>query len=84
LFPRAYYLWNVAKDEDITLNSLKLFEIISPPIDFLMIGTGDQMMYNEKNNEIIKYFKTKGITTELMSTVKKKNSFNLNFFLLSL
>jgi uncharacterized protein len=69
LLPRAHYLWNVESNEQLTFESLKLFEIITPKVDLILIGTGKDMIYDDKNTEIIKQFKSIGISTEFMSTV---------------
>lgn len=76
LLPRAHYLWNVENNEKISLESLQLFEIITPKVDLIMIGTGKDMIYDQKSIEIIKHFREIGISAEFMSTV-------IIFFILS-
>ena len=64
--PKSWYLWNVSTLEDINFDSLKLFEIVRPKINFLLLGTGLEMHLMP---QLADKFKSIGITLETMSTV---------------
>eukprot|EP01091_Cochliopodium_minus_P014454 TRINITY_DN4901_c0_g2_i1.p2 TRINITY_DN4901_c0_g2~~TRINITY_DN4901_c0_g2_i1.p2 ORF type:complete len:181 (-),score=47.08 TRINITY_DN4901_c0_g2_i1:65-607(-) len=77
LFPRGYFLWDMIDYQSLTFDSLKFFEIIVPKVDILLIGTGKNLEYDSKNDEISKKFKINGITTEFMSTPNAIATFNI-------
>lgn len=54
IFPRMILAWNVDSTADITEQSLRLFCVLEPKLDILVIGTGDE----EVTLDMIKRIKT--------------------------
>lgn len=61
ILPTIFYHWRVKRPEDITPESLALFTIMEPPIEIVVVGTGDKLFrldpsihsYMRKNHNIL-------------------------------
>jgi len=62
LFPFNCFFWEVEKPSDITRNSLRIFEVIKPRPDILLIGTGKHGIPLDQS--FIEKFQNLGITLE--------------------
>jgi NADH dehydrogenase [ubiquinone] 1 alpha subcomplex assembly factor 3 len=71
-----FLLWEPRTFEDITIESLSIFELIYPTLEVLFIGCGD-IMLNQLPIEIIKHFRSKGIVIEATNTVNAAATFNV-------
>jgi NADH dehydrogenase [ubiquinone] 1 alpha subcomplex assembly factor 3 len=75
LLPRSVLLWDVATPDEITIESLSIFELIYPTIEVLFIGTG-YLPPNKYPYDIIRHFKSKGINIEISKTSTAAGTFN--------
>ena len=75
LLPNHLLLWNAKTINDITIDSLKVFEYIHPRLEVLLIGSGKEM--KQLSPEIIQYFKSKGIVVEISSSKNAATTFNV-------
>ena len=75
LLPNHLLLWNAKTINDITIDSLKVFEYIHPRLEVLLIGSGKEM--KQLSPEIIQYFKLKGIVVEISSSKNAATTFNV-------
>eukprot|EP00801_Mesodinium_rubrum_P005772 Mrub_05776.p1 GENE.Mrub_05776~~Mrub_05776.p1 ORF type:complete len:318 (-),score=90.45 Mrub_05776:100-1053(-) len=62
LFPSNAFFWEVSKPSEITSNSLRIFEVIKPRPDILLIGTGRHGV--QIDQRFIDKFKNLGIILE--------------------
>eukprot|EP01038_Epipyxis_sp_PR26KG_P005351 gene5351-7423_t len=76
LLPESFYLWKVSKFEDITIDSLSLFTLITPTIEVLFIGCGEKMP-RLLPKEIHSHFKSLGIVIEATNSVNAITTFNV-------
>lgn len=74
MFPTSAYAWNVARSEDINMNSLILFDLILPKIKMLIIGYGD---HGDKYDASIPMkLRKKGINCEILPTCHASTTYN--------
>lgn len=74
VFPRTILQWNVPTIEDITPESLSLFALLEPKLDIFVLGTGDKRI--QVRPEVLKFFQSHKISTEILSTEKACAIFN--------
>jgi len=77
IFPDAFFIWRVKDVYEITIESLAIFEIYSPPPSLVIIGTGHRR--REVDGDVIEYFSKKGISLEPYSSADAAAT--LNFLL---
>ena len=75
LLPNQMYLWSPKSIEDITIDSLRIFEHITPRLEVLFIGCGRTMQ--QIPIEIHEYFKQKGIILDVGSSRDSASTFNV-------
>ncbi|EIE21692.1 DUF498-domain-containing protein [Coccomyxa subellipsoidea C-169] len=68
-------VWNVKKREDITLDSVALLDLITPPPDLLIIGCGRSSMRLPK--AFTDGLSSKGISVEAIDTANAAATFNI-------
>lgn len=68
MFPRTVLAWNVNKVEDITENSLRLFTLMEPKPELLLIGTGDEPVTLDLIDRIHKILKPYDLAFEMLKT----------------
>ncbi|XP_058951222.1 NADH dehydrogenase [ubiquinone] 1 alpha subcomplex assembly factor 3 [Pocillopora verrucosa] len=74
IFPSAFYHWRIKKPEDITADSLTLFTIMEPPIEIVVVGTGEKII--RLPPEINNYMKKHNILLEVQDTPNATATFN--------
>jgi len=74
VLPSAFYHWRVVKPEDITAESLALFTIMEPPIEIVVVGTGEKIL--RLDPEIRSYLKKHNILLEVQDTANATATFN--------
>jgi uncharacterized protein len=67
LFSKSYFLWSCQKPEDISLESLTIFEIMNPLPENLIIGTGSGVY--KISDDIIDHYTKLGVKVEVMTSV---------------
>lgn len=77
VFNDAFFIWRVKDVHEITIESLSIFEIYSPSISLLIIGTGHRR--RDIDEEVIEYYSKKGIAIETYSSSDAAST--LNFLL---
>eukprot|EP00761_Pharyngomonas_kirbyi_P000146 gb/GECH01000146.1/.p1 GENE.gb/GECH01000146.1/~~gb/GECH01000146.1/.p1 ORF type:complete len:240 (+),score=69.95 gb/GECH01000146.1/:1-720(+) len=75
LLPNSALLWEAKTYEDITINSLGLFELLNPAPTILLLGTGDRAELLPA--EIYEYFQDRQISIEAMSSFHAAATFNV-------
>ncbi|CAM9401619.1 unnamed protein product [Sphacelaria rigidula] len=68
--PNSYFLWAPKTFDDITVESLRLVELVQPKIDLLLIGVGEKMM-SRLDPALMKHLRSKGIRVEQLDTVRR-------------
>ncbi|XP_072948628.1 NADH dehydrogenase [ubiquinone] 1 alpha subcomplex assembly factor 3 [Epargyreus clarus] len=74
IFPRAVLSWQVRNSDDITEGALRLFKILEPKIDLLIIG----LESNEPKtlNRVFRLAKQAQLNIELLQTERACSTFN--------
>eukprot|EP01027_Heterolobosea_sp_BB2_P000970 GEZU01001461.1.p1 GENE.GEZU01001461.1~~GEZU01001461.1.p1 ORF type:complete len:268 (-),score=47.60 GEZU01001461.1:40-801(-) len=75
LLPRHTFLWKVPTLAQLNKESLRIFELLQPLPDILLIGTGEKKEH--LSNELVAYFAEIGINVETMSSVHAASTFNI-------
>lgn len=75
VLPKHYFKWNVTTFKDITIESLAVFPFLIPTIEVLLVGCGENMP-ERLSPDLIKFFKSKGIYVEAVSTLFNFKSFS--------
>lgn len=70
IFPRTVLSWNIASLEDVNENSLRLFYVLEPKIDILVIGTGDEVVTPEVIKRFLWLMRKYKINVEILQTEK--------------
>jgi NADH dehydrogenase [ubiquinone] 1 alpha subcomplex assembly factor 3 len=76
VFPSSYLSWNVDRLEDITIEKLRVFSLLFPTLDLLLIGCGETVPPNFSPS-IRKYFRDQGIMLEITTTAHAASTFNI-------
>lgn len=74
VLPSAFYHWRVKKPEDISAESLALFTIMEPPVEIVVVGTGEKIL--RLDPEIHSYLKKHNILLEVQDTANATATFN--------
>lgn len=74
LLPSQAFLWDVTQVEDISVQSLRLFEMCTPAPKMLFVGTGEHQRWLDPS--VIRHFKKLGVEIETMSTPNAIGYFN--------
>jgi uncharacterized protein len=77
IFPDAFFIWRVKDVQQITIESLSIFEVYAPAPSLVIIGTGHRR--REIDEDVIEYYSKKGITIEPYSSADAAST--LNFLL---
>lgn len=76
LFPTVALSWRVPRPEDITAESLKLFLMLQPPLDVLVIGVGERSSMDEVRRAVMPEMRKHKIGLELLPTEDAIPTFN--------
>lgn len=68
-FPTVALSWRVASAAEITPESLKLFFMLQPPLDVIVIGVGDKSNIDTVRKHVVKEVAKHRIGLEIMPTV---------------
>ncbi|XP_035193593.1 NADH dehydrogenase [ubiquinone] 1 alpha subcomplex assembly factor 3, partial [Oxyura jamaicensis] len=71
---RAILQWNVGSFQDISFQSLALFRLLEPPIEILVLGTGDRV--ERLHPAVLKQMRACGIAVEVQDTPNACATFN--------
>merc|ERR1712150_230623 len=74
VLPKGYFSWKPVKYKEITVESLQLFTVCVPAIEFLVIGTGDRIEF--VSPLVRDYLRNKNISVEILDTVHAISYFN--------
>lgn len=74
ILQQGFYAWKVKTWTDITIESLQLFFIGSPPIEILVIGTGDKIEF--VSPLVRQHLKKLNIGVEILDTRNAMSTFN--------
>lgn len=73
-FPRNAIKWKIFSAEDINEKSLRLFAMLTPKLDILLIGTGGRR--RDLSQETVRYLQENKVSFEVMSTDQAIATFN--------
>ncbi|KXJ21824.1 NADH dehydrogenase [ubiquinone] 1 alpha subcomplex assembly factor 3 [Exaiptasia diaphana] len=74
IVPDAFYHWKVQNPNDITTESLSLFTMMDPPIEILVVGTGDRIV--RLSPDVHKHMKQHNVMLEVQDTKNAAATFN--------
>ncbi|CAM9947003.1 unnamed protein product [Hapterophycus canaliculatus] len=74
--PNSFVLWAPKRLSEITVESLRLLELVIPKIDLIIIGVGERMTAR-LDPVLVKHLGSKGIRVEQMDTVNACSTFNV-------
>lgn len=74
LLPQSVLQWNVGSHRDITEESLSLFWMLEPPIEIVVVGTGDRT--ERLPPQILRAMRQRGIAVEVQDTPNACATFN--------
>ncbi|XP_042638823.1 NADH dehydrogenase [ubiquinone] 1 alpha subcomplex assembly factor 3 [Orycteropus afer afer] len=70
LLPHSVVQWNVGSHQDITEESFSLFWMLEPPIEIIVVGTGDRA--ERLQPEVLRAMRQRSIAVEVQDTVRPK------------
>ena len=76
LFPTTFLMWKVKSIEDITIESLSVFQFVYPRIEVLFLGMGHKMP-GPLDPAITKHFKSHGIIVEASDSANAAATYNV-------
>ena len=80
VFPKRFYLWNVADASEIKPHTLELLNFVKPRPDYLIIGTGEKSI--SLDFTFYEHFRRMGITVDSCpSVINNSNSFEIYYSL---
>ncbi|XP_006873684.1 PREDICTED: NADH dehydrogenase [ubiquinone] 1 alpha subcomplex assembly factor 3 [Chrysochloris asiatica] len=74
LLPQSVVQWNVGSHLDITEESFALFWMLAPPIEIIVVGTGDRM--ERLQPKVLRAMRERGIAVEVQDTPNACATFN--------
>lgn len=75
ILPTIFYHWRIKRPEDVTPESLALFTIMEPPVEIVVIGTGDKLF--RLDPEIQTHMRKKhNVLLEVQDTANATATFN--------
>ncbi|KAM9944759.1 hypothetical protein ACTFIT_009482 [Dictyostelium discoideum] len=76
IMPQQLFLWDVHSVEDITIDTLATLDIVEPPTEFLLIGTG--ATHSKLPDQLIKDISTRyKVNVETMTTINAIGTYNI-------
>ncbi|KAM9989984.1 hypothetical protein ACTFIY_006045 [Dictyostelium cf. discoideum] len=76
IMPQQLFLWDVHSVEDITIDTLATLDIVEPPTEFLLIGTGSTHL--KLPDQLIKDISTRyKVNVETMTTMNAIGTYNI-------
>ncbi|KYQ89022.1 hypothetical protein DLAC_10243 [Tieghemostelium lacteum] len=76
LMHNQMFLWDVHNARDITLDTLAILDIIDPPCEFIVFGTGEKML--TLDSQLLQDIKEKyKVSIEVLSTVNAMGTYNI-------
>ena len=67
IFPKRFYMWNVADSAEIKPHTLEIMNFVKPRPDYLIIGTGDKGI--NLDFTFYEHFRRMGITVDTCPSV---------------
>lgn len=67
LFPKRFYMWNIAHGFEIKPHTLEIMNFVKPRPDYLIIGTGETSLNLDKS--FYDHFKRMGIVVDTCPSV---------------
>ncbi|XP_046844019.1 NADH dehydrogenase [ubiquinone] 1 alpha subcomplex assembly factor 3-like [Xenia sp. Carnegie-2017] len=74
ILPGLFLNWKVKNATEICLSNLELFTVIKPPIDIIVVGTGDKVV--RLHEDIHKEMRKKRIALEVQDTANACATYN--------
>ncbi|KAM6169902.1 NADH dehydrogenase [ubiquinone] 1 alpha subcomplex assembly factor 3 [Rhynchocyon petersi] len=74
LLPHSVVQWNVGSHQDIIEESFSLFWLLEPPIEIVVVGTGDRT--ERLRPEVLRAMRQRGIAIEVQDTPNACATFN--------
>lgn len=74
LLPQSVLQWNVGSHQDITEESFSLFWMLEPPIEIVVVGTGDRT--ERLQPQVLRAMRQRGIAVEVQDTPNACATFN--------
>ncbi|CAM9151855.1 unnamed protein product [Pylaiella littoralis] len=74
--PNSFVLWEPKTPSEITIESLRILELVIPKIDLIILGVGERMTAR-LDPMLVKHLGSKGIRVEQMDTVNACSTFNV-------
>ena len=76
LLPKTFFMWKVKSVEDITIESLSVFQFVYPRLEVLFIGMGARMS-GPLDPAIAKHFRSRGIIVEASDSANAAATYNV-------
>ena len=76
LLPKTFFIWKATALEDISIESLSMFEFVYPRLEVLFVGMGAKMP-GPIDPEISKYFRKRGIIVEASDSANAAATYNV-------
>lgn len=76
LLPKTFFMWKVKSVEDITIESLSVFQFVYPRLEVLFIGMGARMP-GPLDPAIAKHFRSRGIIVEASDSANAAATYNV-------
>jgi len=75
--PSACFLWKPRKVEEITPESLAPLMVVKPPIEMLVVGTGEEFVDRPLAPATLAFLAANGVAVEHMDTTSACSTFNI-------
>ena len=75
--PSACFLWKPRKVEEITPESLAPLLVVKPPIEILVVGTGEEFVDRPLAPATLAFLAANGVAVEHMDTTSACSTFNI-------
>jgi uncharacterized protein len=78
LFPNSFLQWKISDISELSIDSLRIFTILYPSLQLLLIGTGKSMIFphEPKAQGIVDFFRKQGVKVEFLSSNVAATTFN--------
>ena len=75
IFPKRFYMWNIAEADEIKPHSLEIMNFVKTRPDYLIIGTGETNVLLDET--FYEHFKRMGISVDTCPTFEACSTFNM-------
>jgi uncharacterized protein len=78
LFPNSFLQWKIRDISELSIDSLRIFTLLYPSLQILLIGTGNSMLFphEPKAQGITDFFRKHGVKVEFLSSNVAATTFN--------